>query len=268
MGAHGRSERGYTQELAAPMIAAIGLFLIGAAAGIFLAIRHFTRRRLPGWVAVAHGLAGASGFAVLMLCCAREPTMAAARTALGILVFAITLGCVNVVYHLRGRRHRSTIIVAHALAAVSGVGTLAYAALDRDGTLAAAAPGGAHAAAEPSAATVSGTVLAAAEEPGRPRAPSPEGTAATPIVQTPSSARVGWAWVDRSVRFERGSAAPADLSIADLDAVAAMVLRVRPLRRARARILRRRATRSRRGARTDASSSSCSRRRESDFTAR
>ena len=111
-----------------PMITAICLFLIGACAGAFMVFRHLKKLRLPGWAAIAHGLAGAAGFAVLLLFCLREPAVVLARYALGILIGAIALGCVNVVYHLRGVRHRLGLILTHALVAVSGVGTLAYAA--------------------------------------------------------------------------------------------------------------------------------------------
>jgi outer membrane protein OmpA-like peptidoglycan-associated protein len=111
-----------------PMITAICLFLLGACAGLFMVFRHIKKLRLPGWAAIAHGLAGAAGFAVLLLFCLREPAVVPARYALGILIGAIALGCINVVYHLRGVRHRLALILAHALVAVSGVGTLAYAA--------------------------------------------------------------------------------------------------------------------------------------------
>src|SRR5579859_7008367 len=111
------------------MITAICLFLVGACAGAFMVFRHLKKLRLPGWVAIAHGLAGASGFTVLLLFCLREPAVALARWALGILIGAIALGCVNVVYHLRGVRHRLVLIATHALVAVSGVGTLASAAI-------------------------------------------------------------------------------------------------------------------------------------------
>src|SRR5215472_3102361 len=108
------------------MIAAICLFLVGACAGAFLAIRHFRRLRLPGWVAIAHGAAGATGFAILLFVFAHNPGFAPARYGTVILIGAIGLGCVNVVYHLRKLRHRTTLIVVHALSAVAGVGTLTY----------------------------------------------------------------------------------------------------------------------------------------------
>jgi outer membrane protein OmpA-like peptidoglycan-associated protein len=110
------------------MITAICLFLLGACAGAFMVFRHLKKLRMPGWVAIAHGLAGAAGFTVLLLFCLREPAVVLARCALGILIGAIALGCVNVVYHLRGVRHRLALILTHALVAVTGVGTLAYAA--------------------------------------------------------------------------------------------------------------------------------------------
>ena len=103
------------------MITAICLFLVGACAGAFMVFRHLKKLRLPGWVAIAHGLAGATGFTVLLLFCLREPAVVLARWALGILIGAIALGCVNVVYHLRGVRHR---LVASRMGDASGASRL------------------------------------------------------------------------------------------------------------------------------------------------
>jgi len=61
------------------MIAAIVLFLVGACAGVILAVRHFLRRGLPPWIAVLHGLVGATGFGLLLWFCLREPTFVPTR---------------------------------------------------------------------------------------------------------------------------------------------------------------------------------------------
>jgi outer membrane protein OmpA-like peptidoglycan-associated protein len=173
------------------MITAICLFLIGACAGAYMVVRHLKRRRLPGWVAVAHGLVGATGFAVLLLFCLREPAVVLARYALGILIGAVALGCVNVVYHLRGVRHRLVLLVTHALVAVSGVGTLAYAAVVHTQ----------RPSIEP---------LPALPEPPRPSAvpiasaPSPVSTqpAAAAAPHAPAAHLLGPAWSDLQVRFD------------------------------------------------------------------
>lgn len=180
------------------MITAICFFLVGACAGVFMVIRHLKKLRLPGWVAIAHGLAGATGFTVLLLFCLREPAVVLARVALGILVGAIALGCVNVVYHLRGIRHRIALIMTHAIAAVTGVGTLTYAAI-----LHAQRP-----VIEP---------LPVAPEP-EPSAAPPPIAAATPH-ETAAHA-LGVAWSDQHVRFDSNRDRPTAASDTALATIA------------------------------------------------
>jgi len=197
------------------MIFAICLFLVGACAGAYLAIRHFLRRRLPGWVAIGHGAAGATGFAVLLSVCVRNPGWSPARYGLLILVFAIALGCVNVVYHLRRLRHRSAIIVAHALAAVTGVGTLTY------GVLVRAAPG-------PQATTASQAqpVVEAASPPATPTpetAPAP--AAAPPPAIAAAAHPAGFRWSQRTIAFADNSASPNADSMPDIEALAGEINR-------------------------------------------
>lgn len=191
------------------MITAICFFLVGACAGAFMLIRHLRKRRLPGWVAIAHGVVGATGFAVLLLFCVREPSVLLARYGLGILVGAIVLGCVNVVYHLRGVRHRLALILAHALFAVTGVGTLAYGAV-----LHAIAP------TEPVPVPV---VPEPAPAPLLAKAAAAGTTAVTTAAIAPphASTRVlGPAWTDVRVAFESGRAAPNADAAASIAAVA------------------------------------------------
>ncbi len=108
------------------MYASLAAFAAAAIAGIFLATRHFLRKRLPVWVALLHGLGGATGFTVLLLIVVRDPTFELARRALYLFIATIALGSVNLLFHIRGVRHRTSLIAMHALAAVSGVGTLLY----------------------------------------------------------------------------------------------------------------------------------------------
>jgi outer membrane protein OmpA-like peptidoglycan-associated protein len=213
------------------MIAAIAFFLLGAGAGVFLATRHFLRQRLPEWVAVAHGLAGATGFALLLFFCAHEPSFIPARIAIGILIPAVALGCVNVVFHLRGKRHHTAVIIAHALCAVAGVGTLTYGAFVYGQRPSPAAPPPGAPPADTSAvdrvvaaADVRGSVLAMADarEGGsaaiaEPLAPRTGGTGpqATAPIRSP-----GWAWQQRSVQFEIGRATPSDASAPEIAAIA------------------------------------------------
>jgi outer membrane protein OmpA-like peptidoglycan-associated protein len=183
------------------MIAAICFFLVGACAGLFLAIRHFKRLRMPGWVAIAHGAAGATGFAILLFVFAGNPAFAPARYGTLILVGAIALGCVNVVYHLRRLRHRTALIVVHAISAVAGVGTLTYGVFVRAATeRAPALP------AQPEPPVIEAPI-ASARPPAPPISP-------TPSPSTPTSRQPGWMWNDRSITFSDNSATPSDDSMA------------------------------------------------------
>lgn len=201
------------------MITAICLFLVGACAGAFMVFRHLKRLRLPGWVAIAHGLAGASGFAALLLFCLREPGVLLARGALVILIGAIGLGCVNVVYHLRGKRHRLVLILAHALVAVSGVGTLAYAAVTHAG------PGIEPLPVTPERAPATAPVPIAAEPPATPTptAMAASAPASAPAAAAPRAAAahaLGAAWADLPVRFDSNGARPTAASEAALATIA------------------------------------------------
>jgi outer membrane protein OmpA-like peptidoglycan-associated protein len=183
------------------MIAAICFFLVGACAGAFLAIRHFKRLRLPGWVAIGHGAAGATGFAILLFVLARNPAFAPARYGTVILVGAIGLGCVNVVYHLRRLRHRTALIVVHALSAVAGVGTLTY------GVFVSAAPERGPAPALPPEPVQTAAPVASAT----PQVPP---TSATASPSTATSRALGSTWNDRPITFADNSATLTDESIA------------------------------------------------------
>jgi outer membrane protein OmpA-like peptidoglycan-associated protein len=193
------------------MITAICFFLVGAGAGVFMLIRHVRKRRLPGWVAIAHGVVGATGFALLLLFCVREPAVVIARYGLGILVGAIALGCVNVIYHLRGVRHRLALIAAHALFAVAGVGTLAYGAI--------------RPAAPPTDVRPEPAPMAPTREPllanAAPAQPLLAGAPATPAVAAPHAARhpLGPGWTDQRVLF---ATARTSADAASLTAIAAV----------------------------------------------
>lgn len=191
------------------MLIALCLFLTGALAGIYLAFRHFTHRRLPGTVAVLHGVIGATAFAFLLFAVVRRPDFAPAKVAMGIIIGAVILGCVNAVYHLRGRRHRSAFIVAHALTAVSGVGTLAY-GLVVDASTPPPSSGDSRATKSPPASSTAtersgidpNVAAASAPEPSAsvaPAAPLPDAGAKT-------APAVGFAFEDRSIVFDGNSA--------------------------------------------------------------
>ncbi len=109
------------------LIAALCAFAAAAVAGIFLAFRHFTRQRLPASVALIHGLGGATGFTFVLLVVVQNPDFKLARQALFVFIVTILLGAVNLLFHLRKKRHRTSLIVVHALTAVTGVLTVVYA---------------------------------------------------------------------------------------------------------------------------------------------
>ncbi len=111
------------------MILAVCLFLTGALFGIYMFIRHLRRRAIPPWAAVVHGGFGATAFALVLYLLVRTPESTLLRTVIGILVGAVVLGVVNLLFHIRRVRHRTILIIFHALTAVTGVGTLAYGAI-------------------------------------------------------------------------------------------------------------------------------------------
>src|SRR5215204_5360058 len=109
------------------LLGALAALAAGAVAGIFLAVRHFLRKRLPVWVAALHGVGGAIGFTLVLLVVVQQPAFQLARQALYLLIATVALGSVNLLFHVRGVRHRTSLIVMHALTAVSAVSTLIYA---------------------------------------------------------------------------------------------------------------------------------------------
>jgi outer membrane protein OmpA-like peptidoglycan-associated protein len=85
------------------------------------------RKNLPAAVALIHGLGGATGFLFVLLVVVQHPDFRVARQALYLFIVTILLGAVNLLFHLRKKRHRTSLIILHALVAVSGVLTLVYA---------------------------------------------------------------------------------------------------------------------------------------------
>lgn len=198
------------------MIVAVCLLLTGALFGIYMFTRHLRRRALPKWATILHGAFGAAGFGVVLLFMVRTPGATFARDAVVILIAAIALGAVNLVFHLRRVRHRTVLIVLHALTAVAGVAMLGYGIIG-------GGPGGASeplapiASATPSASPLAlGEVVAKAAPPPTiastigepaplPSTPAPSVTNAPP---TPAVAALspGPSWTDASVVFEGSSA--------------------------------------------------------------
>ncbi|MDB4945031.1 MAG: Flagellar motor rotation protein MotB [Labilithrix sp.] len=201
------------------MIVAVCLLLTGALFGIYMFIRHLRRTALPKWAAILHGAFGATGFGVVLFMMVRNPGMAFARDAIMILIGAIVLGAVNLVFHLRRVRHRTTLIILHALTAVAGVLMLVYgivtgadarASAPLPGPMATATTTGseapAAASAPPVASTASAAALAAVPGASDASAPSAPSTPTTAAAATVAALHPGAAWTERPVLFEGSSA--------------------------------------------------------------
>lgn len=191
------------------MIVAVCLLLTGALFGIYMFARHLKRRALPKWAAILHGLFGALGFGVVLLMMVRTPGMAFARDAVMILIGAIALGAVNLVFHLRRVRHRTVLIVLHALTAVAGVAMLGYGiASGRDAAATEPTPAPVAAAAKTVVPPATSGDAPEAGAPPVPAAPVPAAPvpAAPPAPAAPAALRVGPAWAESPLIFEGSSA--------------------------------------------------------------
>jgi outer membrane protein OmpA-like peptidoglycan-associated protein len=195
------------------MIVALLALAAGAVAGLFLAIQHFRRKRLPAVVALLHGLGGATGFTIVLLTVVREPDFRPIRDSLYLLIATVAFGVVNLLFHIRRVRHRTSLILMHALCAVSGVGLLIRAIL-------------VHAPVEAASAAVVAPAVSHGVVGNEPPAPSPtesaaaapnasEGAAPTPAtaegatVSAPDGFSVDPAVrqaLDQEIRFESKSA--------------------------------------------------------------
>lgn len=109
------------------LIAALCALAAAAVAGIFLASRHFMRQKLPASVALIHGLGGATGFLFVLITVVQDPEFRLARQALYFFIVTILLGAINLLFHIRKKRHRTSLILLHAGVAVCGVLTLVFA---------------------------------------------------------------------------------------------------------------------------------------------
>jgi outer membrane protein OmpA-like peptidoglycan-associated protein len=149
------------------LIAALCALAAAAAAGIFLASRHFLRKKLPASVALVHGLGGATGFLLVLLVVVQNPDFRLARQALTLFVVTILLGAVNLLFHLRKKRHRTSLILLHAAVAVSGVVTLIVAIVsgEPNATAAQTAPLGAAPSAAPAEPSTQPAEPSAADAP-------------------------------------------------------------------------------------------------------
>ena len=213
------------------MILAVCLFLTGALFGIYMFIRHLRRRAMPAWAAIAHGGFGATAFAIVLFLLVQTPESMLLRTVIGILVGAVVLGVVNLLFHIRRVRHRTVLIVFHALTAVGGVGTLAYGAIfpapaggpgpTPSGVPAPVKPGPQVASADtarPTAPAASATTSAATMAASSATAATSAVAAANP--PPPPGIRPGVAWADQALTFDNASSTLDDGDRASLSSVA------------------------------------------------
>jgi hypothetical protein len=106
------------------LLIAVGLFAVAALGGLTLAVLHFQKKNLPLPLALIHGLLGAAGLVTLLLFVLNSGTSSKAAVALIIFVVAALGGFYLFSFHLRKKRLPSTVVIIHALAAVSAFGIL------------------------------------------------------------------------------------------------------------------------------------------------
>jgi hypothetical protein len=99
----------------------IGLFLVAAVVGIYMAARIFGGN-VPPWIAVIlHGALAASGLLVLLYSLYTGPQPMALMIGAGLLVVAALGGFFMFSFQLRSQAPPKAVVVVHALAAVLGV---------------------------------------------------------------------------------------------------------------------------------------------------
>lgn len=108
---------------------AIGIFLVAALGGLFMARQIFTGSKPSVAVALLHGPLAAGGILFLFWLWMQSGGSALIGAAFGVLVLAALGGFFLVSFHMRDKPHPKPVVIIHALAAVTGVGILAFAAL-------------------------------------------------------------------------------------------------------------------------------------------
>jgi outer membrane protein OmpA-like peptidoglycan-associated protein len=213
------------------MILALCFFLSGALVGLYMLIRHLKRRPLPKLAAVLHGLAGATGFGILLATVVQMPTLVFARYALIVFIAAILLGVVNVLFHIRGKRHRTILILVHGLTAVVGAVTLMIGivialgsenanATDKTVASASATANAPTPSAKASVAEVASAKPPVSAQPQPTEVPAPTASATTPSTPSVSGMHPGPAWPDQALTFYEDSAVLSPTARASLSAIA------------------------------------------------
>ena len=100
------------------IIAATGLFAVGALGGAFLAFCHFTGKKLPMPVALLHGALGAGGLVCLLLAYLKGGLHGLAAIAFGLFLAAALGGFYLFSKHLRNLPLPSPVVLIYAGVAV------------------------------------------------------------------------------------------------------------------------------------------------------
>ena len=109
---------------------AVALFAIAALGGLLMAgIRFGGKRNPPTWLAMVHGLLGASGLTLVLYAACTTGLPRLAQIGLVLLLLAAAGGAyLNLAYHWKQRPLPAGLTVGHALLAVVGFALLVAAA--------------------------------------------------------------------------------------------------------------------------------------------
>ena len=103
------------------IVTAIVLFLIGALAGLAMAVKIFRGQTLAWSLTLVHGVLVASALLVLAIAVWQGAGDSYGLTGLGVLLVAALGGFYLLSLHLRRKNHPKPVVVVHALLAVTGV---------------------------------------------------------------------------------------------------------------------------------------------------
>ena len=111
------------------LVYSIALLALAAVFGIYMILRVFGGALPPWGAAIAHGLFAATGLVILLYAAflAGTPQPQTVTIAAILLVVAALGGFFLLSYHLRKQVPPKAIAAIHALVAVAGFGTLAFA---------------------------------------------------------------------------------------------------------------------------------------------
>lgn len=98
---------------------ALGLFVLAAVTGFYLAVNHFRSEQLNVGPVIAHGIFAASGLVVLIVGGIRSGLSGMVLYALILFVVAALGGFVLLTYDLRDRALPTPVVVVHGLLALT-----------------------------------------------------------------------------------------------------------------------------------------------------